>query len=76
MTDRGSKGGRWGNESSLNIFSYKYPDASSKFSYKGRQFAFFFFWIIIVVEINNFTSILKKINKSCICVLIVDINRG
>jgi len=33
-------------------------------------------FIIIAVEINNSASILKNIHKSCICVLIVDINRG
>ena len=32
--------------------------------------------MMIVVEINNFASILKNIHKSCICVLMVDISMG
>ena len=32
--------------------------------------------IIVVVEINNFASILKKINKTCVFVSIVDMNKG
>jgi hypothetical protein len=106
MTDRRSKGGRWG-DLRLKLTNIQ-PDVNALFrahlhilhidNLKLRCHATnyvlaidilmllpnflikagnLFFLIIIVVEINNFASILKKnIKKSCVCVLIVDINRG